>query len=67
MTAKSVTKIEHKKNQKHKLSSYPTSSSLKRMDLNYRVVCRDCKDKIPDLVEDFASGDLICRRCGCSK
>jgi transcription initiation factor TFIIB len=36
-------------------------------DLNYRVMCTDCKDTNPELIEDFASGDLICKRCGLGK
>ena len=36
-----------------------------RNDLNYKVVCPDCRSPHPNLVEDFASGDLICRDCGC--
>ncbi|EGG13783.1 transcription initiation factor IIB [Cavenderia fasciculata] len=30
-----------------------------------KVTCPVCKDPDPDVVEDYARGDLICRRCGC--
>lgn len=33
-------------------------------DLNLRLECRDCKDQIPNIVEDFSAGDLVCGNCG---
>jgi hypothetical protein len=33
-------------------------------DLNLRLICRDCKDPIPNIIEDFKAGDLICGTCG---
>lgn len=33
-------------------------------DLNLRLSCKECKDPIPNIVEDFAQGDLICGNCG---
>ena len=33
-------------------------------NLNYIVKCPNCR-KTPNLVEDFASGDMICDECGC--
>lgn len=35
-----------------------------KADLQFRVVCQDCRNPTPNLVEDFASGDVICRDCG---
>jgi len=32
--------------------------------LNLKLICRDCKDPVPNIVEDFAQGDLICGNCG---
>lgn len=29
-------------------------------DLAVRLICPECKDPIPNIIEDFASGDLIC-------
>ncbi|CAG8462533.1 3944_t:CDS:1 [Diversispora eburnea] len=33
-------------------------------DLNIRLICPDCKQQIPNIVEEFASGDLVCGDCG---
>jgi transcription initiation factor TFIIB len=35
-----------------------------KIDLNLKLICRDCRDSIPNIVEDFAAGDLICGNCG---
>ncbi|EGF81045.1 hypothetical protein BATDEDRAFT_35027 [Batrachochytrium dendrobatidis JAM81] len=35
-----------------------------QLDLNLRLICRDCKDAVPNIVEDFSAGDLICGNCG---
>jgi len=32
--------------------------------LNFRLLCPDCQNAVPNLVEDYASGDVICRDCG---
>ena len=34
------------------------------MDLNYRLVCKDCRTSPPQIVEDHKSGDIICAQCG---
>ena len=36
-----------------------------KVDYNYRLHCKDCDDAVPNLFEDYASGDIICRGCGC--
>lgn len=33
-------------------------------DLNLRLLCPECKIDPPNLVEEFASGDLVCATCG---
>lgn len=33
-------------------------------DLNYKVICPECQNPTPNLEEDFAAGDVICRDCG---
>jgi len=38
--------------------------SSRGIDLNLRLYCKDCKDPIPNIVENFAAGDLICGNCG---
>jgi len=38
--------------------------SAKGIDLNLRLYCKDCKDPIPNIVENFAAGDMICGNCG---
>jgi len=34
------------------------------VDLNLKLYCKDCKDPIPNIVENFAAGDLVCGNCG---
>ena len=29
-----------------------------------RLICPECKDPIPNIVEEFGSGDLVCGSCG---
>jgi len=33
-------------------------------DLAVRLICPDCKDPNPKIVEEFGSGDLVCGDCG---
>lgn len=33
-------------------------------NLNVRVCCPDCKVIPPNIIEEFASGDLVCGDCG---
>ena len=33
-------------------------------DLAVRLICPDCQDPVPNLVEEYASGDIVCRDCG---
>ena len=35
-----------------------------RENLNMQLVCRDCKEYPPNLVEEFSSGDMVCGSCG---
>ncbi|TKW54905.1 Transcription initiation factor IIB [Colletotrichum tanaceti] len=35
-----------------------------RDDLNMVVMCPDCKEYPPHLVEEFSSGDMVCGSCG---
>ncbi|OLY79326.1 Transcription initiation factor IIB [Smittium mucronatum] len=45
------------------ISSVPpvTPSDLR---INVVLVCPDCKSGVPNIVEEFASGDLVCGDCG---
>lgn len=38
--------------------------STDNIDLNYRLVCKDCKKSPPNIIEDYKCGDLICGDCG---
>jgi len=40
---------------------------LPTVDINVRLMCADCRDPVPNIVEDFAAGDLICGNCGKKK
>jgi len=33
-------------------------------DLNVRLICPECKDPIPNIIEQYSSGDLVCGSCG---
>lgn len=33
-------------------------------NLNMTMVCKDCKEFPPNLVEEFSSGDMVCASCG---
>ena len=33
-------------------------------DLNLHMICPDCKEFPPNLVEEFSSGDMVCGSCG---
>lgn len=33
-------------------------------DLAVRLICPDCKDPMPNISEEFSSGDLVCKDCG---
>ena len=46
------------------MTSADPSTSKPSMNLNYRLFCKDCKDPVPNIVEDFTAGDLICGNCG---
>ncbi|KAG9057393.1 transcription initiation factor IIB [Serendipita sp. 407] len=37
---------------------------LPRQDLSVRLICPECKDPMPNIEEEFSSGDLVCRGCG---
>jgi transcription initiation factor TFIIB len=48
--------------------SAPDSAAAKAFsfgtDLAVRLICPDCKDPNPHIVEEFGSGDLVCGDCG---
>lgn len=33
-------------------------------DLSVRLICPECRDPNPNIVEEFGSGDLVCGNCG---
>lgn len=33
-------------------------------DLNHILICPDCQENPPNLVEEFSSGDMVCASCG---
>ncbi|KXS17188.1 hypothetical protein M427DRAFT_97206 [Gonapodya prolifera JEL478] len=33
-------------------------------DLQIRLVCKNCRDKVPNIVEDFKAGEIVCGTCG---
>jgi len=43
-----------------KVSSHPVFGP----DLAVRLICPECRDPNPNIVEEFGSGDLVCGNCG---
>lgn len=37
---------------------------FRRAEITLRVICPSCRTSPPDLEENFAAGDLVCRSCG---
>lgn len=35
-----------------------------QMDMNFRLVCKDCRKSPPNIIEDHKAGDLVCGDCG---
>jgi len=35
-----------------------------RLDLAVRLMCPDCRNPEPNIVENYSAGDLICGDCG---
>jgi hypothetical protein len=35
-----------------------------RADLAIRLMCPNCKEEVPNIIEEYSSGDLICGTCG---
>ena len=33
-------------------------------DLAVRLICPNCRDPNPNIIEEFSSGDLVCGTCG---
>ncbi|KAJ3186564.1 transcription initiation factor IIB [Gaertneriomyces sp. JEL0708] len=42
----------------------PIEPQVPQQDLNLRLVCTDCRDPVPNIVEEFSQGDLVCGNCG---
>lgn len=32
--------------------------------LNVRLMCKDCRNPVPNIIEEFSNGDLVCGDCG---
>ncbi|EFI27766.1 transcription initiation factor IIB [Coprinopsis cinerea okayama7 len=49
---------------------FPSTAPTKSADPHYgpdlavRLICPECKDPNPNIVEEFGSGDLVCGNCG---
>ncbi|KAJ2806634.1 transcription initiation factor IIB [Coemansia guatemalensis] len=43
-----------------------SSSTRSAIDENFSVklICRNCRDPVPNIVEDFSAGDYVCGHCG---
>ncbi|RHZ88861.1 hypothetical protein Glove_21g84 [Diversispora epigaea] len=46
------------------LNNEVISTPIFRPDLNIRLICPDCKNPNPKLIEEFANGDMVCGECG---
>lgn len=45
-------------------SSSPAAGPSGGRDLAVRLICPECNDPNPNIVESFSSGDLVCGNCG---
>ncbi|KAI9138302.1 cyclin-like protein [Paraphysoderma sedebokerense] len=45
-------------------AAYHLPTAKQRADLNLTLMCRNCRDEVPNIVEDFKQGDLVCGNCG---
>lgn len=41
-----------------------SGSAFKRNEIAHRLICPNCREQPPDIEENFAAGDLVCRGCG---
>ena len=41
-----------------------SAGPLRKADITYRLMCTQCRNAHPNLVEEFSSGDLVCGDCG---
>ncbi|KAL1918443.1 uncharacterized protein VTP21DRAFT_3103 [Calcarisporiella thermophila] len=48
------------------LKEGPANTGSKQIErnLNIHLICPDCRNPVPNLVEEFASGDTVCADCG---
>ncbi|KAJ9084494.1 transcription initiation factor IIB [Entomophthora muscae] len=46
----------------HRLPGAPDAMEYK--DLNVKLMCKDCRNPVPNIIEEFAAGDLVCGDCG---
>ncbi|KAH9218400.1 cyclin-like protein [Leptodontidium sp. 2 PMI_412] len=42
----------------------PSAAGEWSENLNMTMICKDCKEVPPNLVEEFSSGDMVCGSCG---
>jgi transcription initiation factor TFIIB len=45
-------------------AKYQQLTERQKLDLNVKLMCPYCRDPVPNLIEDFKQGDLICGNCG---
>jgi len=45
-------------------NAQPAAQKAFGPDLAVRLICPDCQDPIPNIREEFGSGDLVCGNCG---
>lgn len=46
------------------LSDNAGKAAAYKEDLNNILICPDCKEDPPNLIEEFSSGDMVCTSCG---
>ncbi|KAL2130355.1 hypothetical protein VTI74DRAFT_6559 [Chaetomium olivicolor] len=42
----------------------PANEGEFKEDLNYYLICPECKENPPNLVEEYSEGDMVCGSCG---
>ena len=45
-------------------ASAPVPRPFAGPNLNIHLICPDCRETPPNIVEEFSSGDMVCGTCG---
>lgn len=46
------------------ISNGTGAPTLRRAEITYKLMCPQCRNPTPNLIEEFSAGDLVCGDCG---